>query len=513
MMTGQKARQTFLTVLFTGALFSLVSSAVSLAAPAVERPNIIFFLVDDMGLMDTSVPMLTDEQGNPKRYPLNNWYRTPNVEKLAKKGIRFSNFYAQSVCSPSRCAILTGQNSARHGTTTWTNPTTNNRGKFGPPKWNWSGLGKNTLTLPRLLQRDGYRTIHVGKAHFGPKDHEGANPLNLGFDRNIGGTYTGRPATYYGEKNYGEGDLRAIPDLEEYHGTETYLTEALTREANKEIMAAVKQQKPFFLNMCHYAVHGPFNSDPRFAQHYKNSDQSKQAQAYATMIEGVDKSLGDIITNLIQLGVADQTLIIFFGDNGSDAPLGDAHGYSSSAPLLGKKGTHHEGGIRVPFICAWAQPNPDSFWQQRLSIASGQIQSQIGTITDLFPTICTLTGAKIPEHYPVDGFDLQMQLDGKYNSNRSNTFLNHFPHPHRSSYYTLFIKDDWKVVYHYPIKNEPRYELYNLKEDPCEKHNLANNNPERLEAMIQAMKEDLQSEGALYAEKDGEELKPEAPQK
>jgi len=508
-MTTEHTRRSFMKTLCAGTLFPLISPAITTGT--ASKPNIIFFLVDDMGLMDTSVPMLTNEQGKPESHPLNNWYRTPKMEKLSENGIRFSNFYAHSVCSPSRCSIMTGQNSARHGSTTWIDPTGNNRGDFGPPKWDWNGLKKNEITLPRILRSNGYHTIHVGKAHFGPKGHEGADPANLGFDRNIGGTYAGRPATYYGEKNYGKGDLRAVPDLDEYHGTSTYLTEALTLEANKEIEASVKNQKPFFLNMCHYAVHSPFDSDPRFAEHYKNSGKSNQAQAYATMVEGVDKSLGDIIENLKKLGVADNTLLIFFGDNGSDAPLGDTHGYSSSAPLLGKKGTHHEGGVRVPFICSWIQPNPNNQWQKRLPIASGEINSQIGTITDLLPTICSLVGAQIPRNHKIDGFDLKDQLADKYNQKRSNAFLNHFPHPHNSSYYTIFIQDDWKVVYHYPIQGKARYELYNLKKDPYEKHNLADSDPTRLKTMMQEMKKDMESKGALYPVKNSEDLKPVIP--
>lgn len=473
-----------------------------------KQPNIVLFLVDDMGLMDTSCPMLADESGKPARYPLNDWYRTPNMEKLAEQGIRFSNFYAHSVCSPTRVSVMTGQNSARHGATTWINPTSNNRGSFGPPNWNWPGIEEGELTLPRLLQNDGYRTIHVGKAHFGPKDHFGADPENLGFDRNIGGTYAGRPDTYYGERNYGEGNLRAVPDLEEYHGTKTYLTEALTREANEAIAEAVEADKPFFLNMCNYAVHAPFNSDPRFAEHYRNSGKSGKAQAYATMIEGIDKSLGDIVAQIEKLGVAEDTLIVFYGDNGSDAPLGNTHGYASSAPLLGKKGTHHEGGMRVPFIAAWVKPDDENPWQKSLPIKRGAIQQQMGTILDLMPTICNLTGTEIPGDYKIDGFDLKSQLAGEKNSSRSESFLNHFPHRHRSSYYSSFVDGDWKVVYHYPTKGDYRYELFNLKKDPFEKNNLARKEPERLKLMLKTMIDDMDAKGALYPVKNGKGLKP-----
>ncbi len=136
-------------------------------------PNIIVFLVDDMGPMDTSVPFLMDTSGYLVKYPLNNFYQTPNMQKLAEQGIRFINFYAHSVCSPTRTSLLTGQNSARHRVTNWINSESNNRSEFGPSNWNWKGLTKESVTLPRMLQQKGYRTIHVGKAHFGPFNSEG----------------------------------------------------------------------------------------------------------------------------------------------------------------------------------------------------------------------------------------------------------------------------------------------------------------------------------------------------
>ena len=155
------------------------------AEKSVEKPNVIIFLVDDMGLMDTSVPFLTDKDGIPKPYPLNDWYRTPSMQRLADQGIIFSTFYAQSVCSPTRASIMTGQNATRHGTTTWINPVSNNRGKYGPKEWNWTGLKKGDSTLPGMLSGAGYKTIHVGKAHFAPLNTYGSDPLNIGFDINV----------------------------------------------------------------------------------------------------------------------------------------------------------------------------------------------------------------------------------------------------------------------------------------------------------------------------------------
>src|SRR5688572_17183884 len=135
-----------------------VVSATAAVRAADPPPNVVVFLVDDMGVMDTSLPFLTDAEGKPKRYPLNDYYRTPNMERLAARGIRFNNFCAMSVCSPTRISIMTGQNAARHRTTNWINPDTNNAGPQGAPDWNWQGLKKGDVTLAALLQADGYRT-------------------------------------------------------------------------------------------------------------------------------------------------------------------------------------------------------------------------------------------------------------------------------------------------------------------------------------------------------------------
>lgn len=190
-------------------LFLLLWLATLGAAQTQERratpkqPNIMIFLVDDMGVMDTSVPFLTDSSGQPKRYPLNDFYRTPHMERLAKRGIRFEEFYAMSVCSPTRLSIMTGQNAARHRTTNWINPARDNAGPNGAPEWDWTGLEKNDVTLPGQLCAWGYRTIHIGKGHFGPRGHAGADPLNLGFDVNVAGASFGAPGSYYGEKTTG----------------------------------------------------------------------------------------------------------------------------------------------------------------------------------------------------------------------------------------------------------------------------------------------------------------------
>lgn len=492
--------------------FGLVRTTVSCTAADSQRPNMVVFLVDDMGMMDTSVPFLTDEQGAPKPYPLNHFYRTPSMQRLVRQGIRFNQFYAMSVCSPTRVSIMTGQNAARHRVTNWINPTTDNAGKNGAPDWNWAGLKRGDVTLPKILHAGGYRTIHVGKGHFGPKEHEGAEPLNLGFDVNVGGAAFGAPGSYYGESNFGHGTKRAhhaVPHLEQYHGTDTFLSEALTIEAKQQITQCVADEQPFYLYFAHYAAHGPFESDPRFADHYKDSGKPAPAQAFATLIEGMDKSLGDMLDHFEALGVAENTLVLFLGDNGSDAPLGHQHQVACAAPLRGKKGAHYEGGMRVPFIAAWAKLDASNDLQRKLAIPANAIQAQVAAVQDLFPTILGVAGLEAPKSHVVDGIALQKLLMGEADGERPEQFLMHYPHgPHRSNYFTTWRDGDWKVIYHalpetkttggFIQFEDGNYELFNLRDDPFESTNLAQSHPDKLREMMDGLISQLELHTAAY---------------
>ena len=492
-----------------------------------KKPNIVIVLTDDQGIMDTSVPFLTDEAGKPKRHPLNEFMHTPNMERLAAQGIRFNNFYAMSLCSPSRVSLMTGQNSARHHVTNWIHPLTNNVGPHGPPNWNWNGLTKDDVTLPRLLQKAGYRTIEVGKGHFGPYGSEGGDPRNIGFDVNIAGWAWGSPATFYGERSYGNGvgaanplnpgkgwSRSAVPGLEKYHGTPTHLSEALTLEAKEQITDVVHAGQPFFLYLSHYAPHSAdnhnFEPDPRFAKNYSKWEltpvghtwMEANARSFATLVEGVDKSLGDVLDQLEGLGVAENTIVLFLGDNGSDAPWGGANEVASAAPLRGKKASNYEGGVRVPFIAAWAKPNTSNPNQRRLPIAAGTIQSQLAAIYDLFPTILALAGGEAPAAAVVDGQRLDTLLAGRPDPGYNETFLLHYPHSTgRTHFCTSYREGDWKVIYHYfpsIVSDGGHYQLFNLRDDLSEQHNLATREPERLRRMMQALITALESQGAQY---------------
>ena len=495
--------------------FITLTTAVSSASVALvscngpeqngQRPNIIVFLVDDMGLMDTSVPFLTGPDGQPVEHPLNRWYRTPNMQRLADQGVRFSQFYAQSVSSPSRTSLMTGQNATRHGVTNWIYSEADNRNTYGPPDWNWLGLDSADYTLARMLSDAGYRTIHVGKAHFGPFGSQGEDPLNLGFDVNVAGCSIGEPGSYYGRDGYGlyRGTRsRAVPGLEEFFQDDVFLTDALTVRAEEEMSRAIEEGVPFYLNMAHYAVHAPFMSDPRFIQNYEpDSLYSTDAKEFATLIEGMDRSLGEIMDFLEEKGVAENTLIFFLGDNGSDAPLGDERSYGSSAPLRGKKGTEFEGGMRVPFIVAWAAPDGDRKSVQHLfPVPQGEVRTRLGTIMDIYPTIAAVAGADIPDSHPVDGHDLSRIITDGEDPHHPDTFLMHFPHDHRGKYFTVYREDDWKLIYYWsPEKpSAAHFVLYDLASDPYETEDVSPRYPDVASSLLEHMAAQLEREGARY---------------
>jgi arylsulfatase A-like enzyme len=466
-----------------------------------DRPNILVVLVDDLGVMDTSVPFLLDAKGEPQRHPLNDRYRTPNLARLAEQGVRFGNFHAMSVCSPSRISLLTGQTSARHRTTNWIQPEKNNAGEFGPRDWNWQGMTEDRISLPRLLQSAGYRTIQVGKGHFGPFGSPGADPRTAGFDVSIAGSAMGQPGSYFSRDRFGNGPdgplPRGVPGLEEYYAEDCFLTEVESRELRSEISRAVGAQQPFFALMSHYAVHAPFQADPRFIDHFP--DEPGKFAAFAALVEGVDHALGQTLRHLDELGVAGDTLVFFLGDNGSDAPLGDDLAIACAAPLRGKKGTHFEGGTRTALLVAWARVDPESALQKRLPIAPNAATPQLTAVYDLFPTILCAAGCadRIPEGHVIDGMDLMERLARPAAPAIERDFLMHYPHEHRGSYFTVFRRGDWKLVYHWRKPAGNRCELYDLAGDPSESVNLANTRPEKLVILFTAMTENLEATRAL----------------
>ena len=455
------------------------------------RPNIIFFLVDDMGVHDTSVSFILDRQsGNLETNQYQNFYVTPNMETLAAQGMRFTQAYAQPSCSPTRASLICGYNAPRHGLVAVCTPLPHGEpGSFDitnrrtPDNWARQGLSTNYPTLPRLLRDIGYRTIHCGKGHFARPNKPGADPRDYGFDINIAGKHHGQPGSYLGTANYsGRGWM--APGLEDHYGSSTFLTKALTIELNKRIAEAANDGVPFYAYMSHYAVHTPFTADPDATGDYSAGVNARH-QKFAKMIEGVDISLGAILSNLAALGIAENTLIIFMGDNGSDSPALSANHIPSGIfnyPMRGKKGTRWEGGTRVPLLASWAATNSVNPFQVAFPIASNSRTDDLVSCIDIMPTLLTVAGANLPE--TLDGYNLSPYLSGQPDFTRPQQLLCYHAMDHNNDYFAWWRDEDWKLIYTF----EPeRYELYNLPEDPSESNDRAATEPHRVMAMARAM--------------------------
>jgi arylsulfatase A-like enzyme len=452
-----------------------------------KRPNIIVFLVDDMGWQDTSVPFWN------MRTPFNDLYETPNMERLAAGGMKFTQAYATAVCSPTRISLMTGMNAAHHRVTNWTlrkdtQPVADDD-RLAQPDWNVNGMSPvkgiassiYATPLPQLLNDAGYFTIHSGKAHLGAIGTPGADPLNLGFDINIAGHAAGAPGSYYGTEAFGNNDPQrsvwAVPGLEKYHGQEIYLSEAITLEALSAMQKAVDREQPFFLYMAHYAVHTPIQGDDRFVQKYLDKGMLPTEAKYASMVEGMDKSLGDIMTFLDDKSIDDNTIILFMSDNGGLSAVargGEKHTHNK--PLSSGKGSAHEGGIREPMIVKWpGKTRPGSAAEDYL------------IIEDFFPTILEMASVKDYQTVqPVDGLSFVPVLtDETRTPYQGRPLFWHYPNrwgpsgPGIASTSTVRL-GEWKLIYYHADRS---FELFNLAEDIGETTNRATDQPEKLKQL------------------------------
>lgn len=443
-----------------------------------KKPNIILFLVDDMGWQDTSVPFDT------VRSAWNDTYRTPNMERLAAKGVKFTSAYASAVSSPSRVSLLTGIDAAAHRVTNWT--LRRNESQDTPddsiamPVWNMNGLQpigtdiENSIeanTLPEMLKKGGYSTILCGKAHFGAADTPGADPRNLGFDVNIAGHAAGGLASYLGQNNFGNvvGAMQqsefAVPGLDKYWGQDIFVTDALTREALHAVDSVRKaNKKPFFLYMSHYAVHIPLDADKRYYNQYIAAGLSDSQARYAALIEGMDSSLGDILNYLDSAKIAKNTVVIFISDNGGLSACGrDGTPNSHNTPLSSGKGSAREGGIRVPMIYY----NPKMRRQ-------ADVQTSPVAIMDLMPTVLDIARlGKRKTWQTINGININPLLKGESIPDRNLYW--HYPNKWGCSgegigTYSAIRKGDFKFIYYYNTKSA---ELYNIETDMAEKDNLA----------------------------------------
>lgn len=450
------------------ALILILTAALAPGKP----PNVVVILTDDQGWNDSSV-----ELGLPKEPGRNAHYRTPALERLAREGARFREAYATPVCTPSRVSLLTGLGAARHGVTNWTLHPGKDLGvrtrTLALPGWNSDGLQPKDyrggrgfatdVTLPFLLRAAGYRTLHVGKAHLGATDTPGADPRNLGFDINVGGSAAGQPGSFLGTRNFSDGkpgrELWDVKGLEAHHGKAITLTQALTDRAIEEMARARADGKPFFLHLAHYGVHTPIEPAEAFAKDYAGSGLPRREQDYATMVADVDRSVGRVLEALDAMGVAQDTVVVFLSDNGGYAQrLGGF--LPLNAPLRSGKGSAYEGGLRTPLIVRWpgvAKP--------------GQLLTATASLTDLLPTLVAAAGGKVPAG--LDGIDLAPVLRGEAAPRRD--LIWYYPHVWGGKGpgiepFAAMRRGDLKVIH---FLEGGRTELYDVVDDPGETRDLA----------------------------------------
>lgn len=464
------------------------------AAEQQSRPNIILFLVDDMGWQDTSVPFWE------QRTSSNEKFETPNMERLAAQGMKFTQAYACSISSPSRCSLFSGMNAARHRVTNWTYPknekTDGKSEVLEVPQWNVNGICQvpgieytcQVTSLAQVLKDNGYHTIHCGKAHFGALNTPGESPYHMGFEVNIAGHAGGAPTSYLSEKNYGNrtdgkpNPWFAVPGLEQYWGKDVFLSEALTLEAEKALDRARAYNQPFFLYMAHYAVHVPIDKDARFYQKYLDKGLSPKEAAYASLVEGMDKSLGDLMDYLEKYRLADNTIILFMSDNGglaAEPEWRDGKIHTQNTPLNSGKGSAYEGGVREPMIVKWPGV-----------AAAGTVCDKPLIIEDFYPSILEMAGIrKYKTVQQLDGISFVPLLRKEGDPSKGRKLYWNYPNiwgntgPGISA--TAAIRDgDWKLVYYY--KNGEK-ELFNIREDIGEQHNLA----AQKAALVKKMSSDL----------------------
>lgn len=445
-------RRSFLTTVAAG--------AAACAAPQARRPNVIFLLLDDLGWRDLGC------YGNT-------FHETPNVDRLAREGVRFTNAYAACpVCSPTRASIMTGKYPAHVGVTDWI-----------PGRRQWPAskllrpetaheLALEQATIAEAVKPLGYRTASIGKWHLGSA---GFWPENQGFDLNVTGTERGAPASYFGPFD--------LPNLK--GGTkDDYLTEKLTDAAEKFIEDSAGKA-PFFLYLPEFTVHLPLQARQAAVEKYRRKNAGKEFPnpVYAAMVESFDIAVGRLRAKLEQLKIADHTVLFVTSDNGglryegsSKAPVTD------NSPLRAGKGHLYEGGIREPLLVYWPGVT-----------RPGTVCDIPVSSVDYFPTIVEMAGGRSTGK--VDGVSIAGLLRGRGALKRDAIFW-HYPHYSNQGGVPggAVRRGNWKLIEFY---EDGRLELFHLKDDPGERRNLVRKEPKRAAEVHALLKQWRQEMGAV----------------
>ncbi len=441
-------------------------------------PNIVLIVVDDLGYKDLHC------YGN-------NLVETPNVDRLAREGIRFVNAYASCpVCSPTRAAILTGKNPVTVDITDWIPGHQAIRGpqpdqKFIVPEFNLH-LPLEEITLAERLKEAGYQTASIGKWHLGG---DGYLPTDQGFDLNVAGNDRGRPPSYYypytsDKKNSGF----TITPLE-LTGDSLYLTDRLTNEAIGYMEK--RDEGPFFLYLPFYTVHTPLEGRKDLVKKYEkviaaSNEPIVRNPHFLAMVECMDENVGRLLETLDRLEITRETMVIFVSDNGGLQIRGKRknneynHLWASwNYPLRAGKGTLYEGGLRVPAIVKWPG-----------KIEAGRVSEELIISTDFFPTLMEVTGLSAGDG--LEGVSLVPHMRNREPVKRE-TFHWHYPHYHKTKPGSVIREGGFKLIKYW---EDERVELYNLATDIGEEHNLADSLPGKALEMEQSLMQWLENEGA-----------------
>lgn len=436
-------KRNIITIGLTSIIYMLgLSISFAQNKPAGKHPNFIVILTDDQGYGDLSI------NGNPT-------IKTPNIDRMALEGQKWTNFYvAANVCTPSRAGLLTGRlpiRSGMQGTQKDRVLQTNAKG----------GLPDSELTIAELLKQQGYHTAAIGKWHLGSQPQY--LPLHNGFDYYFGLPYSNDMARVDSipylksitepKNEYFQVPLYRNDEVIEKPVIQNTLTERYTQEAVKFITDHKKD--PFFLYLAHSMPHVPLFPNVKFA--------GKSARGtYGDIIEEIDWSVGEILNTLRANGLDNNTYVIFLSDNGPWKLFRELGG--STGPLYGAKGYSYEGGVRVPAVI-WGKGN----------VAAKQV-TQIGSSLDLLPTFIKLAGAKLPADRVYDGYDLGDVLSGKTDKSPRDEF--YYYHADilvgvRKGAYKLLFYSNSEIAYPDELKKLDKPALYNLNEDISERYDIS----------------------------------------
>jgi len=435
--------------------------------------NVIFILADDLGWADTTL------------YGHTRLYETPNLERLAERGMTFRRAYANSpLCSPTRASIMTGQIPARHGSTAPQHHTKDVRlratvARSAPP----GNKARQTLSVTRLdtafptlvkrIKAKGYHTAHFGKWHLGPEPY---SPFEHGFDVDVphwpGPGPAGSFVAPWKFRNFKE------------NYPQEHIEDRMAAEAVKW-MQTVKD-KPFYMNYWQFSVHAPFNAKAALIEKYRhkiNPADAQRSPTYAAMVHSLDDAIGTLLDAVDAAGIAERTAIVFFSDNGGNMyNQVDGTTPTSNTPLRGGKATMFEGGIRVPCIVVWPGLTKP-----------GSRSDEIIQASDFYTTILNQLQIALPNNHRVDGIDITPALQGGALDRES--IITFFPHsppvPDWLPPSMAIHAGDWKLIrlFHQGENGAHDYLLYNLAEDIGEKKNLAELHPEKVSRLDRIMEQ------------------------